>query len=135
MAFISLLIAFTVPFTPPPTQAHHDSSSTSTTRPRGVVWTSVHLIDGRVEEGVIHTIDPETGNIVLLQPTVWLTARLASSCCFPLRLAFFVRRIEDQPSFHRSSYSGMPSRCFSRTEWLSSPLLMSKEDTSGTAQP
>ncbi|KAL1529532.1 hypothetical protein AB1Y20_000477 [Prymnesium parvum] len=32
-------------------------------------WTRVQLADGRVEAGVLHTVDPETGNAVLLRPT------------------------------------------------------------------
>ena len=33
-------------------------------------WSSVHLVDGSVEHGVVHTVDPETSNVVLLRPTV-----------------------------------------------------------------
>jgi hypothetical protein len=35
-----------------------------------MLWTHVHLTDGSVEAGVLHTVDPETSNIVLLRPTV-----------------------------------------------------------------
>ena len=28
------------------------------------------LVDGREYTGVVHTVDPETGNLILLRPTV-----------------------------------------------------------------
>ena len=32
------------------------------------VWASVRLHDGSIHRGVVHTVDPETGNVVLLRP-------------------------------------------------------------------
>lgn len=33
-------------------------------------WQSVTLLDGSELTGVLHNVDPETGNVVLLRPTV-----------------------------------------------------------------
>ena len=32
-------------------------------------WVTVHLIDGSAHSGVLHSIDPESGTVVLLRPT------------------------------------------------------------------
>ena len=31
-------------------------------------WVTAHLVDGSSHRGVLHTVDPETGTVILLKP-------------------------------------------------------------------
>ena len=31
-------------------------------------WVTAHLLDGSSHRGVLHTVDPETGTVILLKP-------------------------------------------------------------------
>lgn len=31
-------------------------------------WVTAHLIDGSAHHGLLHTVDPETGTVILLKP-------------------------------------------------------------------
>ena len=43
-------------------------------------WVTAHLVDGSAHRGVLHTVDPETGTVILLKPE-------GVSTCEPYRRA------------------------------------------------
>ena len=45
-------------------------------------WVTAHLVDGSSHRGVLHTVDPETGTVILLKPEgVSLAPHRGGACC------------------------------------------------------
>ena len=44
-------------------------------------WVTAHLVDGSSHRGVLHTVDPETGTVILLKPEGVSLAPHRGACC------------------------------------------------------